>query len=165
MTEKGNERLYTIPLRSEVLKVSGIEKSKRAVKEIKMFLFKHMKASDVKVSQALNSSVWVRGVHKPPSRIRIRASMDKDGIVTARLPDEKIEVKEEKKSKVEQLKGAITKKGEGAKEGSSEAEGAKPKEEGKGKEGSKGDSETPKENPKRKETLEMADGKEESRSE
>jgi len=90
------ERLYVIPLRKEWLKVARRKRAKRAVTAIKLFLTKHMKAKDVKISQKLNEKVWFRGVQKPPAKIKVLAEKDEEGIVFARLPEEPKEIKEEK---------------------------------------------------------------------
>ncbi len=90
------ERIYTIPLRKEWLKVPRNRRAKRAVNTIKAFLFRHMHAADVKLSQRLNEKVWTRGIQKPPGKIKLKATIE-DGIVTARLPEELVITKEEKK--------------------------------------------------------------------
>ena len=45
------ERVYTIPLRN-VKEVKRTIRAPRAIREIKIFLTKHMKASDVKIDEA-----------------------------------------------------------------------------------------------------------------
>lgn len=103
----GTERMYTIPLRKDVLKQPRVQKTNRAVKTVQQFLERHMKAEDVKISPMLNDKLWRRGVHRPPSKIRVKAKKDDKGVVTARLPDEKEVVKkEEKKGRLESLKEA-----------------------------------------------------------
>lgn len=103
----GTERMYTIPLRKDVLKQPRAQKTNRAVKTVQQFLERHMKADNVKISPMLNDALWRRGVHRPPSKIRVKAKKDDKGIVTARLPDEKEVVKkEEKKGRLEALKEA-----------------------------------------------------------
>jgi large subunit ribosomal protein L31e len=111
----GTERMYTIPLRKDVLKQPRVQKTNRAVKTVQQFLERHMKAEDVKISPMLNDKLWRRGVHRPPSKIRVKAKKDDKGVVTARLPDEKEVVKkEEKKGRLESLKEAATGKQTGA---------------------------------------------------
>ncbi len=108
---EGTERVYIVPLRKMVLKQRRSQKTNRAVKTIQQFLERHMKAETVKISPKLNDALWTRGVHKPPSRIRLKAKKDDKGIVTARLPDEKEVVKKkEKRGRLEALKEAALSK-------------------------------------------------------
>lgn len=107
---EGTERVYIVPLRKMVLKQRRSQKTNRAVRTIRQFLERHMKAETVKISPKLNDALWTRGVHKPPSRIRLKAKKDDKGVVTARLPDEKEVVKKGKKSRLEALKDAALSK-------------------------------------------------------
>ncbi len=97
------ERIYTVPLRAEWLKVPRIERAGTAVATVKGFLSRHMKAGDVKISGRLNEQLWARGLKRPPAGIRVKAQMDEKGVVTARLPDEVV-AREEEKGRVEKLK-------------------------------------------------------------
>ncbi|MBU0530612.1 MAG: 50S ribosomal protein L31e [Candidatus Aenigmatarchaeota archaeon] len=104
MAKKATERVYTIPLRSEWMKVPRNRRAKRAKSAIEGFLIKHFHASDVKISQMVNESLWIRGIEKPPAKIRVKASIDDKGVVMARLPEEAV------------LKEALEKKDKKAKE-------------------------------------------------
>ncbi len=107
-----DERLYTIPLRGEAMKSPRVKRANRAVKTIQTFLQRHMKSDEIRISQKLNETVWVRGVHKPPQKIKLKA-MKKEGIVYAMLPDETFEVKKKEKPKEEGApKTALQKKAE-----------------------------------------------------
>lgn len=86
MAEK--DRLYTIPLRREWLKSPRGKRANKATATIQKFLKKHLHASDVKISQMVNETIWIRGIEKPPAKIRVKTSIDADGVVTARLPEE-----------------------------------------------------------------------------
>lgn len=110
MAEKESERLYTIPLRGEVMKSPRVKRANRAVKTIQTFLQRHMKSDNVKVSQKVNEAVWLRGIHHPPSKIKLKARKE-GGIVYAMLPDETFEVKKKEKPK-EEAKTALQKKAE-----------------------------------------------------
>ena len=95
--QKAEEKLFTVPLRKEWLKVPLNKRAKRSVNTLRSFLSRHMKvpAESVKVSAKLNDSIWTRGAGKPPSKVRIKASLDiKEGLLHAMLPDEKPPVKE-----------------------------------------------------------------------
>lgn len=105
MAEELQERVYNIPLRREWLKQTSVQRANRAVSAIQGFLFRHMKATEVKISPKLNEKIWEHGVHRPPAKIRIKARKDDKGIVTARLPEEiELEKKDEKKGRLDALK-------------------------------------------------------------
>jgi len=94
------ERLFTIPLRKEWLKVPLNKRAKRSIRTIKVHLSRHMKVPDksIRISAELNKTVWIRGAGKPPSKVRIKARFDAtDGILHAMLPDEKPPAKEKEK--------------------------------------------------------------------
>jgi len=94
-----DERLFTVPLRKEFLKVPSNKRAKRSVSTIRSHLSRHMKApeSDVKLSGKLNDAIWTRGAAKPPGKIRIKASFDAStGHLNAMLPDEKPPEKDKK---------------------------------------------------------------------
>jgi large subunit ribosomal protein L31e len=139
MAEKELERLYTIPLRGEALKSPRVKRANRAVKTIQSFLQRHMKSDTVKVSQKVNEAVWLRGIHKPPQKIKLKARKE-EGIVYAMLPDETFEVKkkEEKPKSAEGApKSALQKKAEEISEKlkkEKEAKASKPAETGEPKE-------------------------------
>jgi large subunit ribosomal protein L31e len=91
------ERIFTIPLRKEWLKASRTNRTNKSVKTVKNFLGKHMKSDQVNLSEKVNQKIWVRGIHKPPGKIKVKAVMDKEGVVKVMLPDEKPKKVEEKK--------------------------------------------------------------------
>ena len=81
------ERVYTIPLRKAWVK-PRVKRAKGAVQIVKKFLLRHMKteevrATEVKIDPSLNELIWARGAKKPPRRVRVRAVMDRDGVVKA----------------------------------------------------------------------------------
>ena len=80
------ERVYTIPLRN-VKEVKRTIRAPRAIREIKIFLTKHMKASDVKIDESINHAIWERGIQKIPSKITVKAVKDDDGVVEATLAE------------------------------------------------------------------------------
>ncbi len=105
MAEKKAERVYTIPLRPVWIKQTHVQRTNKAVSHIKGFLMKHFHADDVKLSQPLNELLWRRGVKKPPSSVQVKAKIE-DGVVTARLPEEKEVEKAEKKPEKSTLEKA-----------------------------------------------------------
>lgn len=83
------ERIYTIPLRAAYLKAPRPKRANRAVKEVKIFLARHMKSEMEKVwlDNPVNEAIWARGIQKPPRRIRIKAIRFDDGVVEVSLPE------------------------------------------------------------------------------
>lgn len=112
-TSVSEERIYIIPIRREWLKVPRNQRGKRAVNVVRNFLSRHMHSDDIRLSQKLNERIWKSGIKKPPSKVKVKVSV-KDGIVTARLPEEIEITKGEKKGKLEGLKKKMVgvKKGE-----------------------------------------------------
>ena len=101
------ERQYTIPLKREVLKVPRYRRAKKAIKKVKEFLARHMKAEekDVKVGRWLNEQIWERGIKTPPNKVRVNVSKDDKGIVHVELIElseraKKIDAKDQARMKV-----------------------------------------------------------------
>jgi large subunit ribosomal protein L31e len=84
------ERIYTIPLRKKIKTVPRWRRSEKAVKIVREFLSKHMKAEidKVKLDPSINEKIWERGSQKPPGKIRVRAVKFDDGVVEAELVEE-----------------------------------------------------------------------------
>ena len=55
------ERVYTIPLRN-VKNVQRTIRAPRAIREVRNFLTKHMKAEEVKIDASINNMIWERGI-------------------------------------------------------------------------------------------------------
>lgn len=91
------ERIYTVPL-GDAYDVPRNKRVPRAMKLLKEFVAKHMKADGerVLISEALNKYVWQNSIQKPPRKVKVRLIKD-DGEIRAYLSDEKIE--EPKKEK------------------------------------------------------------------
>ena len=53
------ERVYTIPLRN-VKNVQRTIRAPRAIREVRNFLTKHMKAEEVKIDASINHMIWER---------------------------------------------------------------------------------------------------------
>jgi len=99
------EREYIIPLRKEWLKTPMHKRAKKAIRAVRLFLARHMKAEfeDIKVGRFLNEYLWARGQKHPPAKVKVKAKVTKeDGIVRAELADlsekQKKILEEEKKS-------------------------------------------------------------------
>ncbi len=106
------EKLLTIPLRGHWLKKARVSRTQRSIKEVKYYLYKHMKATDVKMSELLNEAMWKGGAKRPLHTVKVKASKDEKGIVTVILPEEKIVVEEKKgvAAKLLRRKGKIVKR-------------------------------------------------------
>jgi large subunit ribosomal protein L31e len=118
-TKKTLEREYIIPLRKFWLRAPKHKRAKKAIRVIKEFLAKHMKAEfdDVKVEKWLNNEMWRKGITSPPAKVKVKVTKDEKGIVRAELVDlpefaKKIEAKLKAKSETVKEK----KKAEKAKE-------------------------------------------------
>ncbi len=92
-----SERIYTIPLR--ICWGSPPKKrSPRAIRLIREFIAKHMKASkdNVRITPKLNELIWRRGIELRIRRVTVKAVKDEEtGIVKVGLPDE--DLREESK--------------------------------------------------------------------
>lgn len=94
------ERIYTIPLGKSWI-VPPNKRAPRAMRIIKDFVTKHMKLEVRRgeeeeeeeepkrliISNDVNERVWMRGIEKPPRKIRIRAAKDKEGNITVYLAE------------------------------------------------------------------------------
>jgi large subunit ribosomal protein L31e len=78
------ERVYTIPLR-DAKKVPRSIRAPRAIRYVKEFLQKHMKSEEIMIDNSINEKIWERGIQKIPSKIKVKAVKDDDGIVEATL--------------------------------------------------------------------------------
>jgi large subunit ribosomal protein L31e len=93
------ERFYIIPLQKALVRPPK-KRAPRAMQLVKEFVNKHMKV-EMKVSEeeeeeelpqliidtGVNEKVWSRGIEKPPRKIKVRATKDKDGNVTVYLAE------------------------------------------------------------------------------
>jgi large subunit ribosomal protein L31e len=91
------EKTYTIPL-GKALIMPPRKRAPRAMHMIRAFIIKHMKIPtraeeeeeeppQLTITQEVNEHIWVRGIEKPPRKIRVRATKDKDGNVTVHLAE------------------------------------------------------------------------------
>jgi large subunit ribosomal protein L31e len=91
------EKTYTIPL-GKALIMPPRKRSPRAMHMIRAYIVKHMKVPSraeeedeepptLTITQEVNEHVWDKGIEKPPRKIRVRATKDKDGNVTVHLAE------------------------------------------------------------------------------
>jgi len=114
------KRSYNVPLRSQWLKVPKYKRAKKAMRALRSFLVRHMKAEpeNVKIGPYLNEEVWQNGMKNPPHHVKINTEKNEDGIVLAELDGKpmfelkkKDEGKKEKSAIEEKLESVIGKKG------------------------------------------------------
>jgi len=88
LSEKGSEvvleRQYTIPLRI-VLRVPRWRRAARAIRFVRAFIARHMKAEEVKIDPKVSEYIWSRGAKKPPRRVKVKAIKYRDGLVRVEL--------------------------------------------------------------------------------
>ena len=95
MADKDNqiiEREYTIPLRRHWFKVANYERTRRAIKAIKIFVAKHMKVADrdvdnVKLDVYFNNEIWFSGRASPPAKVKVKVRKE-NGIVTVNFVED-----------------------------------------------------------------------------
>jgi large subunit ribosomal protein L31e len=63
-------------------------RAKVAIRIIKEFTTRHMKASDVKIKEDVNKLIWARGIRRPPRRVKLEMERDEDGLVSVSLAPE-----------------------------------------------------------------------------
>ena len=93
------ERIYTIPLGRALVRPPK-KRAPRAISLIREFIAKHMKLDTsvqtelekgelpkLTISNAVNEKVWSRSIKKPPRKIRVRTTKDKEGNIKVFLAE------------------------------------------------------------------------------
>jgi len=80
-------RVYVVPL-GRAFEAPPYRRAKVAIRLIKEFTTRHMKASEIKIKEDVNELVWARGIRKPPRRVRLEMARDEDGLVSVSLAQE-----------------------------------------------------------------------------
>jgi len=88
--ESVEERIYTIPFYPKLKLSTRNKRAPRAIRIMKEFIYRHMKADDIIIDNELNEFIWARGIQKPPRRVRVRALKDEDGIVELYLVERRV---------------------------------------------------------------------------
>jgi large subunit ribosomal protein L31e len=78
-------RTYMVPL-GVAFEAPPYRRSKVAIRIIREFATRHMKATEVSIAEEVNEQVWSKGIKSPPRRIRLDMERDEDGIVSVKLP-------------------------------------------------------------------------------
>lgn len=74
------ERLFTVPL-GRVYSAPRVKKrAKRAVNKVREYVIRHMKPEGIIIDPLLNEIIWKRGIEKPPRKVRIRVTKDREGL-------------------------------------------------------------------------------------
>ena len=83
-------RIITVPLKA-AKNVPRTRRANRAVKEVRSFIARHMKADEDKVwiDMPVSEKIWESGIQNPPSKITVKAVKFDDGLVEVTLPEEK----------------------------------------------------------------------------
>ena len=130
------ERTYIIPLREKCRPVPRYRKTEKAIKTIKEFIVKHMKIRDrdlkkVKIDSYLNEVIWLRGIKKPPHKIKVKAIKEGDIVrVEAEELPEKLKFKKAREEQMtKEAKEIVKKKKEEKKVEEEVVEKEKPEEE------------------------------------
>ncbi len=98
-----NERIITVPL-NKTKGAPRIKRANRAVKEIREFVARHMKAAEtlsdeekekllpptekIWIDPKVNHAIWAKGIEKPPASIRVKVIKFEDGQIEVSLPEE-----------------------------------------------------------------------------
>jgi large subunit ribosomal protein L31e len=77
-------RTYMVPL-GVAFEAPAYRRSKVAIRIIREFATRHMKATEVSIAEEVNEQIWSRGIKNPPRRIRLEMERDEDGIVSVKL--------------------------------------------------------------------------------
>ena len=95
------ERIYTVPLGKAWIEPAN-RRASRAMRILESFIVKHMKLEKrtkgeeeeeeeeprrLVIENSVNERIWRRGIEKPPRKIRVRATKDKEGNVTVHLAE------------------------------------------------------------------------------
>ncbi len=88
MGEEEIERIYTITFR-DLKGIPRTNRAPRAIKHIREFAARHMKAEpdEVWIDHRINEEVWARGKSKMPSKIRVKMIKFED-VVEVLPPEE-----------------------------------------------------------------------------
>ncbi|MFH0869346.1 MAG: 50S ribosomal protein L31e [archaeon] len=95
------EKLFTIPLRREFVRVPKWRRTKRAVDAVRAFVIRYAKAKEVRIGRWLNLELWGKGAKNPPSKVYVKITKDKDvaRVELAKLPPRAVREAELMKSK------------------------------------------------------------------
>ena len=87
--DEEDERIFTIPL-SKCKNLPRTKRAKVAMETVRSYVGSHMKVSekDVWIDASVNDKIWLRGIKKPPLKIRVKAIKFEDGLVEVSVLEE-----------------------------------------------------------------------------
>jgi large subunit ribosomal protein L31e len=74
-------KIYTIPL-GDAFNVPRKKRVKKALHVLRKYFKKHLRTDSVRISKSLNEALWMRGIEKPPRRIKVKVT-EEEGVYTA----------------------------------------------------------------------------------
>jgi large subunit ribosomal protein L31e len=80
------ERIYTVPLGRAWIGPKW-KRAKKAISILKQFVDRHMKPTEIIINPEVNEAIWVRGIKKPPRKIRVKLTKDEEGVVEVSLAE------------------------------------------------------------------------------
>ncbi|MBR7006471.1 MAG: 50S ribosomal protein L31e [Candidatus Methanomethylophilaceae archaeon] len=82
------EKIMVIPLRKAKM-APRTRRTNRAVKEVRIFAARHMKADVEKIwiDASVNEKLWENGIRNPPNKITVKAVKFDDGLVEVSLAE------------------------------------------------------------------------------
>ena len=75
------EKTFTIPVARLGYATDRGHRAPKAVRDVRAYVARHMRAEEVSISNEINQALWGRGINKPPRKITVRAVKDKEGKV------------------------------------------------------------------------------------
>ena len=75
-----SEKMFTIPFR-KVWITPRKKRAPKAIRVIRDYMKRHMKAENIIISNEINEQVWSKGIEKPPRKLKVRAVKDKENRV------------------------------------------------------------------------------------
>lgn len=80
------ERIYVVPIRKVKKIVPRWKRAPRAARFVREFIAKHTKADEVIIGTDVNEKIWERGIEKPPSKLRVRVTIEeREGVKVAEV--------------------------------------------------------------------------------
>ena len=81
------EREYVIPLR-KVYFLQRTKRAPRAVRFVRRFVKRHVKAEKVIITNKVNEYIWSRSIEKPPRKIKVKVVKTEDSVAKVYLAGE-----------------------------------------------------------------------------
>ncbi len=69
------ERIYTLRFH-RIKSTPRTKRAAKAVRYLRRFIQRHMKAERVVIQEEVNEALWMRGIQNPPARLRVRAEKE-----------------------------------------------------------------------------------------